>query len=213
MHAGLTAYQVEQEFGAWHVWVPTSLLGESGSSPEGLHVQITATELVAGSASRMPYLQVHSQYLVFVLCSRPATNALLARYGNQHLYVRFQCSFVERSQNGEVIRFIRNHVQIGVGMGCRVSANCTLLTNIPSLAAAILLLIWHRAICGGGQMQRAASGKLRTGNCISSSRRRQTAWALGHTYCRQHTPSNLHRARDTAYLHFTCMAEELRCWR
>lgn len=63
MHAGLTAYEVEQEFGAWHVWVPASLLGDSGCTADGLHVQITASELSAGSGGGTPYLEVHMNRL------------------------------------------------------------------------------------------------------------------------------------------------------
>ena len=58
MHAGRTAYQIEQRFGEWHVWVPTSELGDSECTAEDVRVEITASELAAGAAGGVPYLEV-----------------------------------------------------------------------------------------------------------------------------------------------------------
>ena len=57
--AGVVAYQIEQEFGVWHVWVPTKELGCLGCTADALIVHITASELQAGaSGSSAPYLKV-----------------------------------------------------------------------------------------------------------------------------------------------------------
>ena len=56
--AGVVAYQVEQEFGVWHVWVPTKELGCTGGTADALIVRITASELEAGGSSSAPYLKV-----------------------------------------------------------------------------------------------------------------------------------------------------------
>lgn len=77
------------------------------------------------------------------------------------------CSIDDIRYGCEALHLIHNQVLFVVEMGCRVSARCTLLTHTTNLAAALLLLLWHRESSGGGQMQRAASGKLRTGHCIS----------------------------------------------
>ena len=59
---------MEQEFGAWHVWVPTSQMGCAGCTAQDLQVQITASELVAGITGGAPYLEV-SPTRLFWACS------------------------------------------------------------------------------------------------------------------------------------------------